>query len=56
MQAAGETSGLVSEPEEGVGLSDETEALMWAEAHGQGVGLGETLVELQADFNELGIR
>ena len=51
----GETSGLASE-NEGRGMSDETEALLWARAHGNGEALGETLVELQEDFRELGLK
>lgn len=52
--AMGETSGLVSE-NEGRGLSDETESEMWANRYGNGVEVGETIVDLEDDLRELGL-
>lgn len=55
MMRAGTSFGLASDPAP-VGLSDEEELRRVGEFEANGRGIGDSLVELDADLAELGIR
>lgn len=51
-----QTSALTSDPVEAKGMSDEEELRRFAATYNETVGLGEVIVDMSAELEELGIK